>query len=115
MKKKRLGDLAASGLDRSHAPFKVRRKIGPGPRKRAPITKAGDWECEKAKATKTHYVQVCVWQGDGIRKPKRVKIKKSWKRGYNKLYRAWAKKHTGKVRTTALPGYKCRSTRTTKC
>jgi hypothetical protein len=104
-----------AAIDPTHTPFKKRSKIGPGPRKRPAIRKAGDWECERAKPTRTHYVQVCVWQGDGIRKPKRVKLKKSWKRGYNKIYRAWAKKHTGRIRTTALPGYKCRPTRATKC
>lgn len=101
-------------IDDSHQPFKRKSKIGPGPRKRPAIREAKDWQCRRAKPTKTHYVQICSWVGPGNRAPRKVKLKKSFKKRYNKQYRAWAARKAAPARG-AKPGYRCRRTKTTRC
>lgn len=101
-------------IDDSHQPFKRKVTLGPGPRKRPKVMQAKDWECVKVKPTKTHYRQVCKWVGDGDRAPKTVRIKKKWKKAYNKVYRTWAKNKRlaarGPVKT-----YRCRRRPGTSC
>jgi hypothetical protein len=104
-------------IDDSHAPAKRTTKFGPGPRKRK-FQLTDDWRCTKGKNTKTHYVQVCTWMGDGKRKPVKIKTKKSKKKTYNKVYRAFAKRSK---RIAALTkrgprrGYKCKRTKLARC
>lgn len=105
----------AQRIDDSHQPFKRKRSIGPGPRKRPKVNEAKDWECTRAKPTAKHYVQVCRWVGGGgSRAVKKVKIKKTWKKRYNAQYRAWAaRKRTpakGPVKT-----YRCRRKTNVSC
>ena len=110
----------ARRIDDSHQPFKRTTKTGPGPKKQT-NTREGDWECKKGKPTKTHYVQVCTYVGaNRKRRGKKIKVrrKKSSKKAYNKLWRAWAKK-TARIQKLqnkgARSGYRCRRTAVTKC
>jgi hypothetical protein len=108
-------------IDDSHTPFKRTNKIGPGPRKRAPVKQTGNLECERRRKTDTHYIQVCTYVGpDRARRGKKTKIKTkiTKKKRYMKQYRAWAKNN---ARIAALSkrgpirGYKCRKTVVAKC
>lgn len=100
-------------IDDSHQPYKRKRSEGPGPRRRPRVFEQKDWECSKGKNTKTHYVQVCKYVGDGPdRAPRRIKLKKKYKKGYNKEYRAWLKKH-GAHRQKPVASYHCRRSRRT--
>lgn len=98
-------------LDDSHAPFKRLRKLGPGPRDRAPITEKKHWECNKIEGVK--YRQLCTWVGPakmGHRKGavKVVIVNKAWKSEYNAEYAAWRE---GKLKprvNAAQPNYKYR-------
>lgn len=108
-----------SRIDDSHQPYKRKRSLGPGPRRRPRITESKDWECIKGKNTKTHYVQKCVFIGDdrsGLHTGDRrtVKTKKKTKKKYNKLYKAWAKKH-GVSGRKAVSSYSCRRQRGVTC
>ena len=100
-------------IDGTHHAFKRKSSLGPGPRKRARISQAKEWECQKAKGKK--YVQICRYVGPGkTRKPRKVVTDKAWKKQYNKTYRAWAKnKRVGTG--PAKSGYRCRSTTVSKC
>lgn len=110
-------------IDGTHAPFKRKTTLGPGPMKRQRISLAKEWECHRPRkvSAKTgeilaaKYVQVCKYVGPGKpRKPRVVKTDRAWKKAYNKKYRAWAKSKrvgTGGKR----PGYRCRSTIVSKC
>lgn len=108
-------------IDDSHAPFKRTTKIGPGPKKREPITHAGNWECERKKPTATHYIQSCRYVGmDKKKRGKKITVKTEIDRKtkYNKQYRKWAKKQKriqALVKRTARGGYKCRKTVVAKC
>lgn len=106
-------------IDPTHTPFKRTKKLGPGPRKRPPVYKAADWECVARPKTKKHYVTVCRYVGDdrSQRGKKRViKLKRGWKKGYNRTYRAWAKKHRIALQNRGrISGYKCRSTARSRC
>jgi hypothetical protein len=108
-------------IDDSHAPFKRTKRIGPGPKKRAPVDHTGNLECERRRKTATHYIQVCTYVGDNrARRGKKTVIKTpiKKKKRYMKLYRAWAKNN---ARIAALQkrgprrGYKCRKTPVAKC
>lgn len=106
-------------IDDSHAPFKRKRKIGPGPKKAPPIYQAKRWVCERIKPGERgskpgHYTQLCrnVETGTG----QYVRRKKSKKKAYNKLYRKWAAKHRAKlVARPAVRSYRCRPTRVARC
>lgn len=101
-------------IDDSHQPFKRKRSIGPGPRKRPKVNEAKDWACARAKPTKTHYVQVCKWVGGGETKsPRTVKLRKKYKKAYNKVYRAWARNK--RLSATPVKSYRCRKKPGTKC
>jgi hypothetical protein len=104
-------------IDDSHASGKRSLRAGPGPHKRK-YALTEDWRCTKGKNTSTHYVQVCTWHGEGNRKPIKVKTKKTKKKVYNKLYRAFAKRSARiQARVTRGPrkGYRCRKTKIAKC
>ena len=109
----------ARRIDDAHQPFKRTVRIGPGPRKRPAIVREGDWECVKGKNTRTHYVQVCTFIGETGRKrgaKLTVKTKRARKKRYNKLYRAWAKKHRKALQARGpRAGYRCRRTAVAKC
>lgn len=64
-------------------------KHGPPPRKTRSVGQTDDWVCKK----KGKYVQIC--RGPEGRK-KLVRINKSYKKGYNKAYRAWKASQTKK-------------------
>lgn len=86
-----------------HGPFKrlqVGKRIGKGPRGRR-VAKRGYWKCRKQGA----YTQVCVGS-KGERK--KVRISKSYKKTYNKIYRRWAAGGHGKVSAAARAGMKAR-------
>jgi hypothetical protein len=104
-------------IDDSHNSFKRGVRLGPGPKKQR-TERAGDWECRKGKNTATDYVQVCRYIGPGKRADIKVKRKKSKKRAYNKLYRAWLKRNA-RVKAFqsrgARAGYRCRRTAVAKC
>lgn len=104
-------------IDDSHQPFKRVRKIGPGPRKRPPIFESKEFKCKRAKPTRTHYIQHCTYVGaDGAKHVATVKTKKAWKKRYNKVYRAWAKKkRAALVSRGPQSRYRCRKTALTKC
>ena len=100
-------------IDDSHQPYKRKRSEGPGPKHHPRVYETKDWECSKAPMTRTHYVQVCKYIGDGpARKPHVVKLKKSTKKKYNKVYRAWLKRQGGR-RQKPVPSYHCRTNRRT--
>jgi hypothetical protein len=105
-----------SRIDDSHQPYKRTRKIGPGPKKRAPVLQVGDWECKRGPKK---YTQVCVYVGDnrdrrGTKVKKKLNAKK--KKAYNKIYRAWAKKNRAALAARGqLPTYRCRRTAAAKC
>lgn len=108
-------------IDDSHAPFKRTNKIGPGPKKRPPVTQTSNLECERRRKTATHYIQVCTYVGpDRARRGKKTVVKTAIKKKqrYMKQYRAWAKNN---ARIAALSkrgpirGYKCRKTPVAKC
>jgi len=107
-------------IDDSHHAFKRANKIGPGPKKQE-LHQEKNWECKKGKNTSTEYVQICRYVGDNTkRRGKTIKIKrkKSKKKAYNKLYRAWAKKSTrlGSFQARSRKaGYRCRRTPIAKC
>ncbi len=99
-------------LDDSHAPFKRLRKLGPGPRDRAPISEKKHWECNKIEGAK--YRQLCTWVGPakmGHRKGavKVVIVNKAWKKEYNAEYAAFRAEKPNKPRVNAAqPNYKYR-------
>lgn len=74
-----------AAIDPSHHPFKrsLRRPGGPGNR---PDEETKTWTCEWRKPTSTHYIQQCVNTETG--KGRKVRIRKSYKKAYNKAYRA---------------------------
>ena len=108
-------------IDDSRTPFKRTSKLGPGPKKRPAIDQSKNWECNKAKATTTHYVQKCVYVGpDRARRGKKitVKTKKAKKKAYNKVYKKWAAKSAriqALVKRGPKRGYRCRKTAVAKC
>ncbi len=106
-------------IDDSHQPFKRTGRIGPGPRKRAAVFESKTYSCKRASPTATHYVQVCTYFGaDGKKHTTKVKLKKAYKKRYNKVYRAWAKTNkrvTALAKRGAKPGYRCKRTAQTKC
>lgn len=71
---------------KAHNPFTNRKKIGKGPRGGTNAEKK-DWEC-----TSTNYVTVCKGIGAKAGQTKRFTIDKSYKKSYNRLYRAWSAK-----------------------
>jgi hypothetical protein len=120
----------ARKTDDSHQPFKSRKVIGPGPKRRRKLAVKDLWECSWVGK----YKQACYNRATGrlkINKPtcanvplgkgeKRISaseclvITKAKKKRYNKVYRAWAKEH----RRAKLPlraGYQCRPTPFAKC
>jgi hypothetical protein len=110
----------AKEIDPTGHPFKRTGKDGPGPKKHINYQER-EWECQKGKNTRTHYVQICTYVGKNKkRRGKKVKVarSKAKKKAYNKLWRRWAKKN---ARIKALQargakqGYQCRSTRVRKC
>jgi hypothetical protein len=107
-------------IDDSHHSFKRGGKLGPGPKKQT-SHRTADWECKKGKNTKTHYVQLCTFVGDDrSRRGKKLKVKtkKTKKKAYNKLFRAFAKRSVRlKAREArgARTGYRCRKTPVAKC
>lgn len=100
-------------IDDSHHPHKRRRSLGPGPRKHPPVRQTGDWTCTRAKPTGKHYVQVCTNIETGSKRT--VKLKKGYKKKYNKAYRAWAARKRAPSRSAPLPSYQCRRTKRTRC
>jgi len=106
-------------IDGSHQPFKRTRKLGPGPKKRPAIGQTKDWECIKTRGQKTDYTQLCRYVGpdrDRRGEVRLVKTNKAKKKRYNKVYRAWAKKHRKALQAQpARPGYRCRSTVVSPC
>jgi hypothetical protein len=92
-------------IDDSHQPYKRKRSLGPGPRKRPRVLEMKNWECRKLKATPKYYVQVCRDLETG--RTRKIKTKKKWKRKYNKLYRAWSKRHPIAAKSPQ-PTYRCR-------
>jgi hypothetical protein len=112
-----------SRIDASHHSFKRAGKIGPGPKKRE-IEQQKQWECQKGKKTKGHYVQVCTFIGSGPRKGKKLTVKTDIgkKKKYNALYRKWRKSASAAAKASAAlakkaprKGYRCRSTPVAKC
>lgn len=108
-------------IDDSHHAFKRAGGIGPGPKKRPRVHQERDWECQKGKATATHYVQVCRYVGDNTKRrgvKMTVRRKKSSKKAYNAVWRKWAAKNK---RIKALQnkgpkaGYRCRRTPAASC
>lgn len=81
--------LSALGaaLDESHHPFKRSLKRPGGPAKRAD-EETHEWSCSWMPPTSGAYRQKCVNIHNPDRAPKIVKIKKGYKKRYNKLYRA---------------------------
>jgi hypothetical protein len=111
----------AQRIDDSHHTFKRAGGIGPGPRKRPRLLRAGDWECQKGKNTTKDYVQVCTYVGDvKARRGKKIKVKtdRAEKKIYNKQWRKWAKKNK-RIKALqskgARTGYRCRKTKIAKC
>jgi hypothetical protein len=110
----------AKRIDDSHHAFKRGARLGPGPRKRQ-LYEERNWECTKGKNTSTEYVQICRYVGDDrTKRGKRVKIKrkKSAKKAYNKIYRAWQKRNARVQAFQSRPrksGYRCRKTPVAKC
>lgn len=104
-------------IDDSHQPFKRTRKIGPGPRRRAPIYESQEYKCKRLKPTATHYRQVCTYVGaDGQKHVATIKTKKGWKKKYNKQYRKWAAKaRASLVKRGPQSRYRCRRTAVAKC
>jgi hypothetical protein len=107
-------------IDDSHHSFKRGVKLGPGPKKQT-LEREGDWECQKGKNTKTHYVQTCTYVGDNrARRGKKIKVarSKAKKKAYNKLFRAFQKKNARLAKLQKKgrrPGYRCRKTPAAKC
>lgn len=106
-------------IDDSHAPFKRKRTIGPGPKKAPPITQTKAWHCERVRPSERgakpgFYTQLCRLAGTNV--VRYVRRKKKAKRAYNKLYRKWAAKHRAKlVAKPAIRSYRCRRTRVAWC
>ncbi len=108
----------AKRIDDSHQPFKRTRKLGPGPKKHPTVWEDKAFICTKGKDSKTHYVQLCKYQGaDGATHIHRIQLSKKWKKKYNKVYHAWAAvKRKALVARGAKPTYVCRKTPAgTKC
>lgn len=99
-------------IDDSHHPFKRKRTMGPGPKRHPRVAETGELVCHKGKNTKTHYVQVCKVQGTGT--VRTYKLKKSTKKRYNKLYRAWRARQKAAPKGRR-PGYRCRRTARATC
>jgi hypothetical protein len=69
-------------------PFKRKSSIGLGPRKgRNTARKSEPWECSCKP-----YGCTCVSGKGRTKRVRKVKINKSWKKQYNKEYKAWASK-----------------------
>ena len=106
-------------IDDSHAPFKRKRSIGPGPKKAPPIHQTKAWTCERVRPSEAgakpgFYTQVCRLKATGA--VRYVRRKKSKKKAYNKLYRKWAAKHRAKLAARpAIRSYRCRRTRVARC
>jgi len=101
-------------IDDSHQPYKRKRSLGPGPKRHPRVKQTKEWECTARKPTKTAYVQVCRWVGEGTRKSQTFKTSKKSKKKYNRLYRQWLVKK-GIVNKGRTSTYRCRRTKTTKC
>lgn len=100
-------------IDDSHQPFKRTRKLGPGPKRHKPVTQKKDWECHRGSKP---YEQICVWVGDGKRKPTKNVMNKAKKKAYNKLYRKWAAKNRKALQSRGRIGsYRCHKTKQTAC
>ena len=69
-------------IDDSHAPFKRKRSIGPGPKKAPPIHQTKAWACERVRPSEAgakpgFYTQVCRLKETGaVRYVRRKKSKK---------------------------------------
>lgn len=111
--------LCMPRIDDSHAPFKRKRSIGPGPKKHPPIHQVKKWVCERVRPTERgakpgYYTQICRLKSTGA--VRYVRRKKPAKKRYNKLYRAWAAKHRARLVTKpAIRSYRCRRTRVARC
>lgn len=106
-------------IDDSHAPYKFRRSLGPGPKGRPPVRQTRGWVCELVKPSERggrrgYYTQLCVnTETNALRLVRRDKKKK---KRYNKVYAAWAASKRAKSSPSRpLPGYKCRPTRVARC
>jgi len=99
-------------IDDSMHPFKRKRRLGPGPRKRPPFTETKDWVCTRGTNTPKHYVQRCVNQETGEKRT--IKLKRKYKKAYNVTYRRWAASKA-EPRATPRAGYRCRRTKRTRC
>jgi hypothetical protein len=79
----------------THWPFKIKSKLGPGPR--GGRNKQTDrWEC-----TCGNYICMCKGTGgDNKGQKKEVRIGREYKKEYNSLYKAWvAKQKKGKKKS----------------
>jgi hypothetical protein len=73
-----------------HWPFKNQSKNGPGPNHefgQREVGRKDDWKCKCSG-----YVCHCSGTGDNKGAKKTVKIKRNYKKRYNKAYKAWRKK-----------------------
>lgn len=104
------GSLGYPPLDNSHQPFKRSSKRPGGPAGRADKV-TNKWDCKR----KGPYKQVCTTIDPitGKRRKKTVKVRKGWKKKYNKQYRRFVKgmkKNHGerwpKKMNKKRPGYK---------
>ena len=85
-----LGEESSLDERSKHNPFKNQdtigttntKKFGPPPKGTRSVSQTDDWVCKK----KGKYVQLC--KGPNGRK-KVVRIKKGYKKKYNKAYRKW--------------------------
>lgn len=82
-----LKSALGAALDPSHHPFK-RSLIRPGGPRHKRDAETAEWKCEYMKPTAKHTKQKCFNIHHPDRKPKIVKISKSYKKKYNKAYRA---------------------------
>lgn len=82
----------------SHHPFKRWSNIGIGPRDDANAAK-GRWKCKCS-----NYLCKCVGSGDRKGTSKTVRIKRSYKKAYNKEYKAWRAKQEPGYEPSGGPG-----------
>ena len=84
------GLLRPENLDEksAHAPFKNKKKLGPGPKGRS-MSQAKKWSCECPSKYKCKCKGL---KGKDKGKVKVVKIDKAAKAKYNPLYRKWRSK-----------------------
>ena len=82
------------GTDKDHHPFKREKNLGPGPRS-ATLDQVDCWDCEEVSPYKQHcvYKSTCPETHEYEHgQVKIIRIKKDYKKKYNKDYRDWVAK-----------------------